>query len=335
MAEKSKSKRVFFPKREQRRFITTAIRKLGSVDALAKSVKLSSRTIRDWRREKFSMDLVALRKICRAIEIEIPSNIDIKERYWYVYSGSKAGGCALYKKYGRVGGDPEKRKEKWIQWWDAKGRFIHRHIFHRKLIVKPGKSVELAEFAGILMGDGGISDRQVTITLHDTDDKEYSKFVIKLAEKIFGVKPSVYHSSKDSVNDIVISRTELVKFLTEKVGLPKGNKVKQQFDIPAWIKGDRKFRVACVRGLFDTDGSVFTHRYKVNGKLYKYKKLSFTSLSRPLIESVHKILQGLGIGARVAQNKEVRIDSILDVDKYFKLVGSDNPKHLRRYKSRV
>jgi len=35
----------------------------------------------------------------------------------------------------------------------------------------------------------------------------------------------------------------------------------------------------------DTDGCVFTHRYKSKGKWYSYKKLYFTSLSKPLLNS--------------------------------------------------
>lgn len=176
-----------------------------------------------------------------------------------------------------------------------------------------------------------VSARGRCVSLYHIDDKEYSMFVVALGQRLFGVKPSVYHNDKDSVNDIVISRTELVKFLTEKVGLKLGNKVKQKIDIPDWIKMNKKFLSACIRGLVDTDGSVFTHRYKVKGKMYQYKKLCFTSLSKPLASSVHKSLNDFGIKARFAAGKEVRIDSSSDMEKYFRLIGSHNAKHLRRY----
>lgn len=141
--------------------------------------------------------------------------------------------------------------------------------------------------------------------------------------------PRLYHSPKDSTFDIVVSRVELVRYL-HSLGLPIGNKVKQQFDIPEWIKRNQRFAVACVRGLVDTDGSVFMHNYISKGRQYHYKKLSFTSRSLPLQMSVAKILTDLGMRARVS-GYDVRLDSIADVQKYFSIIGSHNPKHLKRY----
>ncbi|MDP2665234.1 MAG: LAGLIDADG family homing endonuclease, partial [bacterium] len=218
-------------------------------------------------------------------------------------------------------------------WWESIGKFEKNPIFETKTIYKPRRGIELAEFVGIMMGDGGISKYQVAITLHHIDDLEYASFVVNLIKKLFRVTPSVYHSPKDSINDIVVSRKELVQYL-HKLGLPIGNKVKQQFDIPKWIKRNRKFSIACVRGLVDTDGSIFTHRYRVKGKWYAYKKLSFTSASEPLRESVHSLLQKFGFHSRKT-NDDVRLDSIKDMEQYFSSIGSHNPKHLRRYKNAV
>lgn len=331
MLEKHISKRVIFPKRAQQRFLVIAIEKFGGAKFLAEEMGLSTRTVRDWRREKFSMDYSVLRRICLMKKLTIPKGLKIRDRYWYVLRGGKAGGVAVYKKYGYVGGDPENRKRKWYAWWERKGKFISNSICKRKAIRKPRKNVELAEFVGIIMGDGSISERQVAITLHHLKEREYGRFVSQLAKRLFGVTPSLYHDPADSVIDIVISRTELVAFLSEKLGLKVGNKVRQQFDIPRWIKQSRQFRIACVRGLVDTDGSVFIHRYEVNGRWYAYKKLSFTSFSWPLIISVHKILEEVGINARISQGKEVRIDSVSGMEKYFQVFGFHNPWHLKRY----
>jgi intein/homing endonuclease len=135
------------------------------------------------------------------------------------------------------------------------------------------------------------------------------------------------------VNDIVVSRKELVRYLHE-LGLPKGNKVKQQLDIPVWIKRNRKLAIACLRGLVDTDGSIFTHRYRAKDTWYAYKKLSFTSASEPLRESVYVLLQKFGFHPRMT-NKDVRLDRAEDMRRYFAYIGSHNPKHLRRYKNAV
>ncbi len=296
---------------------------------MAEFIGVHTRTLRDWKREKFLMNFQAAKRLSMKAHIPLPRNVQIRERYWYASKGARKGGFASIKKQGGRIGNLENQQQAWRKWWKTKGKFDSHIIFRRKTIFKPKPSVELAEFIGIMMGDGGLSERQVVITLHHIDDLAYSKYVIGLMERLFKVLPSVYHSLKNSVNDIVLSRSDLVDHL-HSLGLPLGNKVKQQFDIPDWIKTNRRYVIACVRGLVDTDGSVFTHSYKVKGKWYAYKKLGFTSASEPLRYSVAKILADLGMSPRMTE-KDVRLDSIADMKKYFFLIGSHNPKHLKRY----
>jgi len=325
MAEFVNSKRVFLPKGKQNKFIKKILSGI-TVKEAAKLCNLSERTIRDWRREKFSMDLKALRKLCLKTNIPLPFNIELKNRYWYVHLGASTGGKIVWAKYGRIG-DPEKRKKKWYEWWKTKGRFMG--LFVTKPIKKPRKSKELAEFAGIMIGDGGITKNQVTITLHYKDDREYGEFVIALIKNLFNVP--VGTSRYQSAMKYNISRTKLVRFCVEKLGLKQGNKIKQKVDIAAGVKQNKLYSITCVRGLIDTDGCIFTHCYKVNGKWYSYKKLAFTSYSKPLRQSVFNILKNNGLNPRLAANRDVRLDSIKDMNRYFQIIGSHNPKHLKRY----
>jgi len=91
MAEFVNSKRVFLPKGKQNKFIKKILSGI-TVKEAAKLCNLSERTIRDWRREKFSMDLKALRKLCLKTNIPLPFNIELKNRYWYVHLGASTGG---------------------------------------------------------------------------------------------------------------------------------------------------------------------------------------------------------------------------------------------------
>ena len=330
MAEKINSKRVVFLKGKQRSFIDKILSKI-SIEEAAKFCNLSERTIRDWRREKFLMGYKALRILCDKSHLSLPRDVKLKNRYWYVKKGASMGGKALIRKYGKVLSDPERRKKKWYEWWEKEGKYKSHTIFNLpKPIKKPNFSKKLAEFVGIVLGDGGISQYQVTITLHAIDDRAYGNFVVKLIQELFKIPIGIYPSGRDAVIDYVVSRIELVRFL-EKIGLKQGNKVKQQVDIPEWIKRNKEYRIACVRGLVDTDGSVFIHRYKVKGKEYAYKKLLFTSHSELLRQSVFKILSGLGTRVRLDNGHNVCIDSKVDVAKYFEIIGSHNPKHLNRY----
>src|SRR3989344_602035 len=328
MTESLRDKCAIFPTSKQQVFLK-AIEAKSSVKDMARICECSERSMRDWRKEKFPMQLSCVHALCKQMHIPLPKGFFIRDRYAHTRAAGQKGARAVIAKYGRIPVDEKHRKQRWQNWWDTKRRFEINPLLQAKPIRKPKKGVDLAEFLGLVMGDGGISHYQVVITLHHIDDLAYSAFVIRLMRKLFGVRPRIYHRPKDSINDIVLSRRELVEFLHE-LGLPIGNKVKQQFDIPDWIKRNKTFAVACVRGLVDTDGSVFVHSYVVNGKRYRYKKLSFTSRSRPLQVSVAKILVDLGMSPHIS-GYDVRLDSIADVKKYFTIVGSHNPKHLKRY----
>ncbi len=334
MAETFKYKRIFFPKGKQKKFIINAKNKLGlSWDELAKLLGISVRNLIDWKNEKISMPFNVVKIICRKTKIKTPKNIEVREKFWYVKKGARLGGLSVYKKYGKVGGDSEYRKKKWREWWEKTGKFNLRLLPNKTLPFKnPEISKELAEFIGIMLGDGGISRYQITITLHDKDDLKYSKFVLKLMKKLFGINPSVYHSKKKSVNTLVISRSKLIKFLTGRIGLKIGNKIKQQIDIPNWIKKDKKLKIACLRGLMDTDGCLVIHKYKVKNKEYRYKKLDFCSASQSLIKSVMKILKEFDFKPRLSHNgKNIWIDKQDEVKRYFAVIKSNNPKHISRF----
>lgn len=329
--------RAILPKNEQVKFMNFLLRKI-SVGEAAKLSNLSERTIRDWRRAKFSMDLNAIKKICLENNVELPKNIKIKDDYWYASLGAHKGAMVCLKKYGRVGGDAEKHKQKWREWWEREGKYknFNKGIFARRSINKPAFSKSLAEFVGILLGDGGISETQVQFTFHSEDDIEYAEFVVDLLKKLFGAPVGSCRRGEFHANVYYISRKELVSFCIEKLGLKKGNKVKQQVDIPAWILNNKMYSIACVRGLVDTDGCVFNHKYRVGGKEYQYKKLSFTNSSHPLLNSVYVIMKDSGLRPRFANKAEqgeveLRLDSIEDMGRYFKVFSSHNPKHLKKY----
>lgn len=324
--------RVSFPAGEQREFMGRAISKL-SVSEIAEVCGLSKRTIRDWCREKFTMDLKAANKIAEKSEISLPRDMRIKDDYWYASKGDPSvGGKAVYEKYGRIGGDPEYRKKKWREWWEKEGKFKkHKHLFVRKSIKRPEKSPKLAEFVGIILGDGSINSKQVSVSLNNEKDKEYIKIVRQMFKNLFGLKPSVIPQKEVACSRILASSMNLVDFLV-KLGLIKGDKIKHQVDIPNWIKTERRFKIACTRGLIDTDGCIFTHKYQVNGKQYSYKKISFRSYSKPLIGSVQEVLKELDLNPRMATVNDLRLENENDTRKYFKIVGSHNPKHLKRYR---
>jgi len=211
--------RILLPKGNQRKFMEKTLKRI-SVSKAAAICNLSERTIRDWRREKFLMQKNAMLKLCKAANIAEPENFEEKDDYWYVAHGSSAGALACIKKYGCVGGDPTYRKRKWHEWWNKKGRHNqHGCIIGPLAIRAPKFSADLAEFTGIVIGDGGITTDQVIISMNSVDDNEYSFFVKKLIKKLFDLDASMVYRKKELAVYIMISRKKLVEFCNKKLGV--------------------------------------------------------------------------------------------------------------------
>ncbi len=276
--------RVIFPVGEQRKFLEEA-RKIVSVSwsDFSDILNINVRTLRDWHREKYSFQLDAINTIRKLTELELPKNVKIKDPFWYIEKSSKIALDAVIKKYGHVGGNIDYRKKKRQEWWDREGKYKTNIIGILKPIEIPLFSKELAEFTGIVMGDGSLTNYQLQISCNKRDDNEYSFFIKGLIKKLFNVSASICYPKNCLVMKIIVSRKNLVKFCNEKIGLPIGDKLKQGLDIPFWIKKNIDFQKFCIRGLIDTDGCIFSERHKINGKIYSYKRINFTSASPSLI----------------------------------------------------
>ena len=194
--------------------------------------------------------------------------------------------------------------------------------------VFPEESKNLAEFIGILLGDGGITQSQATITLNSIADKDYISYVGCLGELLFGRKMSIYQRKREKATTLQLTGVLLIKFLMS-IGLKQGNKVKQQVDVPEWIKQNTHYRIACTRGLMDTDGGIFLHKYKVNGKQYSYRKICFTNKSRPLLQFVYDTLYSLKLTPKYGwegDSKRVWVYDSYKTERYLDIIGSHNPR---------
>lgn len=335
MAESLQSDRIRFGKMsEQIQFLESAKTKLEySSKELASFLGIHPRTLRDWLKGTRSMSYVSAKTLSLKTGIKIPANTKIIRWNEHLKKIATLGGKASCAKDGAFG-DSEKRKIAWKKWWEKEGQFQSRDILLPKDIFLPKKNAKLAEFVGIMMGDGGVSKYHISITLNSKTDKEYSLFVCKLIKDLFHITPTK-HKRKDSLAmDIVVNRTKLTIFC-KNIGLKVGNKLKQGLDIPSWIKENENYRKACIRGLIDTDGSFFKHSYAVKGKRYEYTKIGFSSRSLKLIDSVQKILKKLCINAKINYNSnEVKIESQDGVRQYLSIIGTNNPKHKAKIKNK-
>lgn len=326
MLESNTVNRAKFQSVHAQRLWFKKLRVHADIPAMALLCSCSERTIRDWSNGRFQPRFDCLKMICQEYHLAFPEVQHIS-RFTHVRNAGRKGGLSSIKKYGRVPVNEVVRQKEWRKWWDEKGKYDSHRCTQATEIIRPKKSTALAEFIGILIGDGSLSKYHIGVTLHSEDDLAYSQYVTGLILKLFKIQPKIYARKGKQAIVIVVARKLLVDYL-HSLGLPIGNKIKQNIGIPTWILKNKQYARACMRGLMDTDGSVFIHKYKSKGKIYEYKKISFTSASSNLRQGVFEILRLNNIKTCVT-GSNVRIDSRSSFQSYIKLIRSNNPKHLK------
>ncbi len=194
----------------------------------------------------------------------------------------------------------------------------------RKIIIPIEYNTNIAEFFGIMLGDGHISKNQVIVAL-GTKDVEYVLYVSEIMQKIFQATPSIITRSEvewgNRYRNVYFGSVTTVKWLCE--GGLVHNKVESQVDIPKWIFGNDEYMKSFIRGFFDTDGSVYKLKFGI--------QISFTNYSVPLLKSLHTMLIKLGYTPSKISVNKVYITRVDDVKKFFREIIPKNPKHQKRF----
>jgi hypothetical protein len=197
-------------------------------------------------------------------------------------------------------------------------------------------SVELCEFIGAFIGDGCLYRHDRTGCILFTGDPTldrlyYHEYMRPLAQKIFNITPSIilrperlmWRFYSRALFDLLVRR-----FLFSPG--PKAFIVRIPDNI---LESDIRFRLACLRGLFDTDGGVgFDKRltYKVS-----YVRIHFTTASIDLVLQVSRVLDEISIShslhaVRRAEAFQIQINGPRMVHRYCEYIGFSNPRHARK-----
>ena len=168
--------RVKFKNDYQEKFLSTVRAKSGhGVLELSSLVKVHPRTYRHWQKGEYNMSVEAFEILKKKTGVNPNiSEYTILPDYWSVKKAGRKAGLIVARKYGGPG-TPEGRKKggKVSQQMRRMNPDRYRHCNLKKIIKRPNNSSRLAEFFGIMLGDGGInSDSQITISLHRYDHKE-------------------------------------------------------------------------------------------------------------------------------------------------------------------
>ena len=195
-------------------------------------------------------------------------------------------------------------------------------------------SEKMAEMFGIILGDGHVRYKQIkgktqasfTITLNFVDSYEYVLYVKKMITDLFG-KCGERKRNGCKSGDLVVYGKNVVEFLI-KNGIFPGNKVKNQVDVPSWIKENNAYRISCLRGLFDTDGSFFIK--KRDGCKTRIG-ITFRNYSRNLLANFRELCNNLCIKT-TETGTAVNIATVEDARKFIDII---NPFKWCSFKNKI
>lgn len=215
--------RVKIKKKDQIEFFNSLYYEAGlGWETLGEYAEVCSRTILDWRKAKSTISENAFRIFLKLAKGKVKApEYKILPDFWSTFKAGKKGGLAIAKKYGGPG-TPEGRRKGGLVSQEKRRLFpeLYPNCNLPKIISDPKNSSDLAEFIGIMLGDGGISSyTQATITLHKKDSKEYILIVCDLIKRLFDINPAVYfsnHGSRKNVGVITVSSTSFINFLINK-----------------------------------------------------------------------------------------------------------------------
>ncbi|MBN2142385.1 hypothetical protein JW711_03565 [Candidatus Woesearchaeota archaeon] len=179
--------------------------------------------------------------------------------------------------------------------------------------MKTELSPELAEFVGIVMGDGYIYLNKgkylLGIVGHPKKDRAHFKHINDLIMSLFQHKPTIVTRARGL--RLTLYSKQACTLLTKEIGLVHGKGKGENVTIPQVFLKDDSLLNSLIRGLFDTDGSIFTSNKK---GAPDYPTIELTTTSIRLAEQVRDILIKKGFRvANVRRYKSKR--SVLDTHK--------------------
>ena len=207
-----------------------------------------------------------------------------------------------------------------------------------KVINVPEKDERLAELVGIILGDGNIYFYQkgkkvgsysVRIAGDYKKDRDYHlNYIGPLCNQLFNIKVRIRDHLVNNERFVCLDSRLLIEFLMS-IGLKSGDKIKNNVGIPEWIFENIEFLKACLRGLIDTDGSV----YRMSKRDSNLIRIDFTNYSEKLLNDARAAFLKLGFNpSKIIGDKKFFISRQSEIVRYIREIGFSNNKHIERLK---
>ncbi len=201
-------------------------------------------------------------------------------------------------------------------------------------VVLPELTESLVYFLGFLLGDGflgAIIKPVISLSGDLVDERDfYERVVIPLISRLFGIRTRLHLKKGQQAFAISLYSRQLVEHLNYKIGYPVYGSAKF---IPRTIRDSgSNLKRAFLRGLFDADGTL-VFSLKSYGS-YCYPTIEVKSVDRAIVDSAWEMLVELGFRASIRKSAEswvVSVNGEAQLEKWLKLIGSHNIKHLSKY----
>ena len=204
-----------------------------------------------------------------------------------------------------------------------------RNCQKRYLIVIGQKKVELSdnvsELVGIIFGDGNIwtNNRKYEVTITaGVNDRDYFD---KICQKLKSANLNTYERKRGRGLRVTVYSKALFTFLVHDLGVGWGRD-KSRSPIPKAII-EKKQCLSFVRGVFDTDGSVFTSKKR---GICEYPSIEITNKNTLMLSNIEGILRSYGFRSTLRSCKDgtnkLSLYGRENVKRWNLLIGSSHPR---------
>ncbi|MBT3985801.1 hypothetical protein HOD38_04010 [archaeon] len=322
---------IIFQKEKQKEFLTEAIKlsKSKNINQFCNFFKFNRRTFKNWHYETNHLPQPIYNKLITAFPKLKKFNkfiLEKKESNW----GQKKGGKSSYNKMVLKYGE-EELKNRQKNGGKKSKRYnepLSINIYNKQFL----------EFYGALLGDGWISIIKskktnkiqwiIGFSGHSKDDKNYlSKRIKGICKPLFSRTGYLHYKPNTNSMEFTFGHKKLLYFLNNNLNFPIG--LKKNLKISEKYNSKWENYKYIIRGLFDTDGSLYFDkdpRYKTH-----YPILEISNKSDILVEQIKKILISQNFRI-IRYHSGLRLKGKDQLERWFKKIKPKNKKHILKYK---
>ena len=153
-----------------------------------------------------------------------------------------------------------------------------------------------AYIIGLALGDGNLSKIRETTRLRISCDTKYPLLLAKIYNSLQLLLPDNKVNivkKQPGCSDVYIYSNLLESLLGWKA--KGGPKFIQKVSVPSWIKENNNYKINCLRGLIETDGSIYNDR--------GYTMMIFKSIIPNLSKDFYNMIVDLGFKPHVYKIK--------------------------------